>query len=168
MALLYDTFKVEMPPWSVYNSYQCYLDNCYLCYDSVKEVYVCVKHKTNHVCGWATDNYEQEGAYQGPKCPVVENDEGWLVCEMTGQVLDSQCKYLPNPMPQEYKCDEEEPMMILTDHEINNLFFMPLKKGTDFIREIEVDIIDSSTGKTVDFKDGKLICTFLISADENL
>ena len=98
MALLYDTFKVEMPPWSVYNSYQCYLDNCYLCYDSVKEVYVCVKHKTNHVCGWATDNYEQEGAYQGPKCPVVENDEGWLVCEMTGQVLDSQCKYLPNPM----------------------------------------------------------------------
>ena len=121
MALLYDTFKVEMPPWSVYNSYQCYLDNCYLCYDSVKEVYVCVKHKTNHVCGWATDNYEQEGAYQGPKCPVVENDEGWLVCEMTGQVLDSQCKYLPNPMPQEYKCDEEEPMMILTDHEITEL-----------------------------------------------
>ena len=47
----------------------------------------------------------------------------------------------------------------------NNLFFMPLKKGTDFIREIEVDIIDSSTGKTVDFKDGKLICTFLISYD---
>ena len=47
----------------------------------------------------------------------------------------------------------------------NNLFFMPLKKGIDFIREIEVDIIDSSTGKTVDFKDGKLICTFLISYD---
>ena len=63
----------------------------------------------------------REGAYQGPKCPVVENDEGWLVCEMTGQVLDSQCKYLPNPMPQEYKCDEEEPMMILTDHEITEL-----------------------------------------------
>ena len=49
------------------------------------------------------------------------NDEGWLVCEMTGQVLDSQCKYLPNPMPQVYKCDEEEPMMILTDHEITEL-----------------------------------------------
>ena len=44
----------------------------------------------------------------------------------------------------------------------NNLFFMKLKKGTDFIG---VDIIDSSTGKTVDFKDGKLICTFLISYD---
>ena len=122
MALLYDTFKVEMPPWSAYNSYRCYLDNCDLCYDSVKGVYVCVKHKTNHVCGWATDNYnEQEGAYQGPKCPVVENEEGWLVCEMTGQVLDSQAKYLPNPTPQDYKCDEEEPMMILTDHEITEL-----------------------------------------------
>ena len=111
MALFYDTFKVEMPPWSAHNSYRCYLDNCYLCYDSVKEVYVCIKHKTNHVCGWATDdnNYNeqnqlQEGAYQGPKCPV-----------------DSQCKYLPNPMPQDYKCDEEEPMMILTDHEITEL-----------------------------------------------
>ena len=46
---------------------------------------------------------------------------GWLVCEMTGQVLDSQAKYLPNPTPQDYKCDEEEPMMILTDHEISEL-----------------------------------------------
>ena len=122
MALLYDTFKVEMPPWSAYNSYRCYLDNCYLCYDSVKGVYVCVKHKTNHVCGWANDyNNEQEGAYQGPKCPVVENEEGLLVCEMTGQVQDSQAKYLPNPTSQDYKCDEEEPMMILTDHEITEL-----------------------------------------------
>ena len=51
----------------------------------------------------------------------------------------------------------------MTTMTFNNLFFIPLKKGTDFIREIEVDIIDSSTGKTVDFKDGKLICTFLIS-----
>ena len=117
MVLFYDTFKVEMPPWSLYNSYRCYLDNCYLCYDSVKEVYVCVKHKTNHVCSWATDdnnyneNQQQEGAYQGPKCPVVENEEGWLVCEMTGQVFNSQSKYLPYPTPQDYKYDEEEPMM---------------------------------------------------------
>ena len=40
---------------------------------------------------------------------------------MTGKVLDSQAKYLPNPTPQEYKCDEEEPMMILTDQEIIEL-----------------------------------------------
>ena len=53
-----------MPPRSAYNSYRCSLDNCYLCYDSVKEVYLYVKHKSNHVCGWATDdNNEQEGAY---------------------------------------------------------------------------------------------------------
>ena len=117
--LFYDTFKVEMPPWTAYNSYRCYLNNCYLCYDSVKEVYVCLKHKTNHVCGWAEQ--DEEGAYQGPKCPTVENEDGWLVCEMTGQVLDSQAKYLPNPSPKEYKCDEEEPMMILTDHEITEL-----------------------------------------------
>ena len=114
-----------MPPWSAYNSYPCYLDNCYLCYDSVKEVCVCVKHKTNHNCGWAEDERDNQdsaaGVYQGPKCPVVENEEGWLVCEMTGQVLDSQPKYLPNPVPQDYKCDEEEPMMILTDHEITKL-----------------------------------------------
>ena len=106
MALFYDTFNMDMPPWSAYNSYRCYLDNCYLCYDSIKE-----EHKTNHVCGWATDyneNQQQEGVYQGPKCQVVENDEGWLVCEITGQVLDSQSKYLPNPMPQDYKCDEED------------------------------------------------------------
>ena len=108
-----------MPPWTAYNSYRCYLNNCYLCYDSVKEVYVCLKHKTNHVCGWAEQ--DEEGAYQGPKCPTVENEDGWLVCEMTGQVLDSQAKYLPNPSPQEYKCDDEEPMMILTDHEITEL-----------------------------------------------
>ena len=89
---------------------------------------MCVKHKTNHVCGWATDESQQQqhnqdsaAVYQGPKCPVVENEEGWLVCEMTGQVLDSQPKYLPNPVPQDYKCDEEEPMMIPTDHEITKL-----------------------------------------------
>ena len=86
---------------------------------------MCVKHKTNHVCGWAEDERDNQdsaaGVYQGPKCTVVENEEGWLVCEMTGQVLDSQPKYLPNPMPQDYKCDEEEPMMILTDHEITKL-----------------------------------------------
>ena len=38
------------------------ITNFYLCYDSVKEVYVCIKHKTNHVCGWA----EEDEGYQGP------------------------------------------------------------------------------------------------------
>ena len=42
-----------------------------------------------------------------------------------------------------------------------NLIFMPLTTGD--IREIEVDIIDPSTGETVKFKDGKIVCTFLIS-----
>ena len=123
MALLYDSYKVEMPPWSAYNSYRCYLENCYLCYDSVKEVYVCVKHKTNHVCGWANDtNEQQEGAYQGPKCPVVENG-GRLAClrDDRGRCWTRSVNICLIPHLQEYKCDEEEPMMILTDHEITEL-----------------------------------------------
>ena len=47
----------------------------------------------------------------------------------------------------------------------NNLIFMPLTTGD--IREIEVDIIDPSTGETVKFKDGKIVCTFLISRHNN-
>ena len=37
--------------------------------------------------------------YKGPKCPVVENDEGWLMCEMTGSVLDSQPRYVSSTLP---------------------------------------------------------------------
>ena len=43
----------------------------------------------------------------------------------------------------------------------SKLLFMPMKSGE--LREIEVDIKDSSTGKTVEFKGGKLVCTFLIA-----
>ena len=42
----------------------------------------------------------------------------------------------------------------------NNLIFMPLTVKE--IREIEVNIIDPSTGETTKFKDGKIVCTFLI------
>ena len=43
----------------------------------------------------------------------------------------------------------------------SKLLFMPMKSGE--LREIEVDIKDSSTGNTVEFKGGKLVCTFLIA-----
>ena len=43
----------------------------------------------------------------------------------------------------------------------SKLLFMPMKSGEH--REIEVDIKDSSTGNTVEFKGGKLVCTFLIA-----
>ena len=49
----------------------------------------------------------------------------------------------------------------------NHLFFMPLKRS-DLIREIEVNIIDSSTGETVQFKGGKIVCTFLISRHDDI
>ena len=42
------------------------------------------------------------------------------------------------------------------------LLFMPIMKSGE-LREIEVDIKDSSTGNTVEFKGGKLVCTFLIA-----
>ena len=50
----------------------------------------------------------------------------------------------------------------------NHLIFMPLKSGAGDIREIEVDIIDPSTGETVKFKDRKLFCTFLITNPDEI
>ena len=88
-----------MEPWAVYNSYRCYDQKCQLYYDNERDVYVCPKHKANHVCGWSDcavmpcnhhNSSNKIECYKGPKCPVVENEEGWLVCEMTGSVLDSQ------------------------------------------------------------------------------
>ena len=49
----------------------------------------------------------------------------------------------------------------------NHLLFMPLKRS-DLIREIEVNIIDSSTGETVQFKGGKIVCTVLISRHDDI
>ena len=54
---------------------------------------------------------------------------------------------------------------VMVTKSFNNLIFMPLTAGD--IREIEVDIIDPSTGETVKFKDGKIVCTFLISRHNN-
>ena len=54
---------------------------------------------------------------------------------------------------------------VMVTKSFNNLIFMPLTTGD--IREIEVDIIDPSTGETVKFKDGKIVCTFLISRHNN-
>ena len=48
----------------------------------------------------------------------------------------------------------------MVTNSFNNLIFMPLSGPT--IREIEVNIIVPSTGETVKFKDGKIVCTFLI------
>ena len=59
--------------------------------------------------------------------------------------------------------EQEGTVMVTTS--FNNLIFMPLTTGD--IREIEVDIIDPSTGETVKFKDGKIVCTFLISRHNN-
>ena len=59
--------------------------------------------------------------------------------------------------------EQEGTVMVTTS--FNNLIFMPLTAGD--IREIEVDIIDTSTGETVKFKDGKIVCTFLISRHNN-
>ena len=59
------------------------------------------------------------------------------------------------------ECDEDTKRMVTTSS--NHLIFMPLSGGAVDIREIEVDIIDPSTGETVKFKDGKILCTFLIS-----
>ena len=49
--------------------------------------------------------------------------------------------------------DEDTKRMVNTS--FNHLIFMPLRGGAVDIREIEVDIIDPSTGETVKFKDGK-------------
>ena len=90
--------------WAMYNSYICYDQHCQLQYLDMYKCR-CAKHELNHVCGWSDcvtgecpnciTNVTNEGntnvtpkCYKGPKCPVVENDEGWLVCEMTGSVLD--------------------------------------------------------------------------------
>ena len=54
---------------------------------------------------------------------------------------------------------EHGTVMVTTS--FNNLIFMPLTTTGD-IREIEVNIIDPSTGHTVKFKDRKIVCTFLI------
>ena len=59
--------------------------------------------------------------------------------------------------------EQEGTVMVTTS--FNNLIFMPLTTGD--IRQIEVDIIDPSTGETVKFKDGKIVCTFLISRHNN-
>ena len=48
----------------------------------------------------------------------------------------------------------------MVTNSFNNLIFMPLTVKD--IREIEVNIIDPSTGETTKFKDGKIVCTFLI------
>ena len=45
----------------------------------------------------------------------------------------------------------------------SKLLFMPMKSGGGVLREIEIDIKDSSTGQTVDFKGGKLVCTLLLA-----
>ena len=49
---------------------------------------------------------------------------------------------------------------VMVTKSFNNLLFMPLTVKE--IREIEVNIIDPSTGETTKFKDGKIVCTFLI------
>ena len=54
---------------------------------------------------------------------------------------------------------------VMVTKSFNNLIFMPLTTGD--IREIKVDIINPSTGETVKFKDGKIVCTFLISRHNN-
>ena len=59
--------------------------------------------------------------------------------------------------------EQEGTVMVTTS--FNSLIFMPLTTGD--IREIEVDIIDPSTGETVKFKDGKIVCTFLIFRHNN-
>ena len=109
-----------MDPWTMYNSYICYDQNCQLLYSN--GIYLCPKHVLNHVCGWsdcATDkcNHQTRSSnerssdkcYKGPKCPVVENEEGWLVCEMTGSVLDEQPQYVSmmTENPQESQGNEE-------------------------------------------------------------
>ena len=60
---------------------------------------------------------------------------------------------------------KQEGTVIVTTS-FNNLIFMPLTTGD--IKEIEVNIIDPSTGETVKFKDGKIVCTFLISRHNNI
>ena len=55
-------------------------------------------------------------------------------------------------------CKDSDKMLT---ESFSKLLFMPMKR--DLPREIEIDIKDSSTGKTVDFKGGKLVCTFLIN-----
>ena len=54
---------------------------------------------------------------------------------------------------------------VMVTKSFNNLIFMPLTVKE--IRELEVNIIDPSTGETTKFKDGKIVCTFLIDRHNN-
>ena len=57
---------------------------------------------------------------------------------------------------------------VMVTKSFNNLIFMPLTGATTGqIMEIEVNIIDPSTGETTKFKDGKIVCTFLIDRHNN-
>ena len=111
--------------WYMYNSYICYDQHCQLQYIDMCK-YKCAKHELNHICGWSdcvTGDCskclnQNNKCYNGPKCPVVENDEGWLVCEMTGSVLDSQPQYVSNVVPSHIQ--QEEEVHIPSDSDLGN------------------------------------------------
>ena len=53
----------------------------------------------------------------------MENEEGWLVCEMTGSVLDSQPIYLLTTTTTTTTCEpdpEEDEMVIPSDKELSD------------------------------------------------